>query len=88
MDGQLIKTWEVHCRCCQSASLGLRGEKNDAAEELRRYGWGTRMGYWVCSSCLPGVPRGTMPLTPDQRFDAAQRAEIEEAAHRGDLETT
>lgn len=50
MDGELVKTWEVHCFLCERPLLGVgrHGSKDDAAEEARRHGWRTRMGRWVC----------------------------------------
>ncbi|AFU87557.1 hypothetical protein CcrKarma_gp040 [Caulobacter virus Karma] len=57
-DGVLIKTWEVHCRACQEPYLGIRGDMSQAQAELRKMGWRTRGGRWVCAVCEPGVPIG------------------------------
>uniref|UniRef100_A0AB74UFY0 Uncharacterized protein n=1 Tax=Caulobacter phage BL57 TaxID=3348355 RepID=A0AB74UFY0_9VIRU len=57
-DGVLIKTWEVHCRGCERANLGIRGDMSKAQEELRKDGWAIRGGRWVCADCKPGVPIG------------------------------
>jgi len=62
-NGVLVKTWEVHCANCERPQLGLAwgGSVPDAAEELRRYGWHTRRGLWVCESCSEKLPPGSMP---------------------------
>jgi len=66
MNGRLVKTWEAHCGRCKRPALGLAygGSTGDAAAELRRMGWRTRAGLWVCAPCAADVPRGSDPTTP------------------------
>lgn len=58
-DGVIRKTWEVHCRLCEHPSLGMTGQKSDAAAELRHNGWETRHGIWICPVCAIRTPVGT-----------------------------
>lgn len=62
MDGILRKTWEVHCFSCERPELGIPGEKPTAPAELRRLGWSTRQGAWICPSCVIKYPAGTSIL--------------------------
>lgn len=48
INGGIHLSAEVHCAICEQAYLGLDYPKRRAEEELRRGGWRTMMGLWVC----------------------------------------
>lgn len=51
MNGVIRTQHEVHCAGCETAYLGLGGTVREAQVELRKSGWHTRQGLWVCEEC-------------------------------------
>lgn len=48
-DGLLQAHYEVHCRGCEYANLGLGTVRARAEAQLRKQGWVRKGGRWYCS---------------------------------------
>ena len=49
--GKLLRAWQVACIGCDHEDSGP-GSLVSGARFLRRLGWKTRRGLWVCPRCL------------------------------------
>jgi hypothetical protein len=66
MRGEIGKCWWADCWTCTggTAFVAFHGSKDDAAADLRRKGWVTREGLWICEVCAPLYPRGAIVTQP------------------------
>jgi hypothetical protein len=53
IDGIVLASYEVHCRKCEQANLGLGRTRQEALAALARYGWTCRKRRWFCPDCTP-----------------------------------